>query len=339
MKSQLSALRDLLGLLPGHRRLLVAFVATALLASVAEGLGVGLVIPLLEDWGSDVSGWAQPVPLAGAFYRFFHALTLVDRVRLVAVALFFIVLLQSGLRYLNQIVALQLQVRLERAIKRKAIQQLYRVSLQFIHRQSAGELLTILVMYTRQAASIVTVLATAAASVSVLLVYTAPMLLLSWQLTLAAAALLVLLTLLNRRFGAVRLRQEGLAQALQQRKVRRVMMESLSLMKLSHLYAQEHRSIERCDSVLDKYLHHFYQSQRLIYLATPLFTVSAVLGLSLLLIAATFLLPGQTEAWLARAVVFLLIVFRLLGPAERPESDVRRAVQRLPLAGSSLGIS
>ena len=312
---QLSAYRRLFGLLPGHRRLVIAFVVMALLASAAEGLGVGLVIPLLEGWRGDASHWVHKIPLLGVFGRFFHALSLADRVRLVAVVLFFIVLVQSGLRYVERLVALQLHVRIERALKREAILQLYRVSLQFIQRKSAGDLLTVLVMHTRQAANVVTVLASIVANASILVVYAALMLVLSWQLTLVAAGLLVPLALLNQRLSADQLRKEGEAQNLQQRKVRKVMIESLSLMKLSHLYAQEHRSIERADQVFDKYLHHFYESQKLIHRATPLFSVSAVFGLSLLLIAGTYLLPDQTEAWLARTVLFLLIVFRLLSPA------------------------
>ncbi|MDA1180549.1 MAG: ABC transporter transmembrane domain-containing protein, partial [Planctomycetota bacterium] len=248
---QLSAYRRLFGLLPGHRRLVIAFVVMALLASAAEGLGVGLVIPSLEGWRGDASHWAHKIPLLGVFGSFFHALSLADRVRLVAVVLFFIVLVQSGLRYVERLVALQLHVRIERALKREAILQLYRVSLQFIQRKSAGDLLTVLVMHTRQAANVVTVLASIVANASILFVYAALMLVLSWQLTLVAAGLLVPLALLNQRLSADQLRKEGEAQNIQQRKVRKVMIESLSLMKLSHLYAQEHRSIERADQVFD----------------------------------------------------------------------------------------
>ena len=46
---QFSASRQLFRLLPRQRLLTIAVIATAVLTAVTEGLGVGLVIPLLDS--------------------------------------------------------------------------------------------------------------------------------------------------------------------------------------------------------------------------------------------------------------------------------------------------
>ena len=91
--------------------------------------------------------------------------------------------------------------------------------------------------------------------------------------------------------------------------------ESLSSVKLAHLYCQEKQCVERFRDATRSYLRDYFESEEKIIRTKPLMNTFAVVGLVTLLIAATFFAENESNTWLANTSVFLLIVFRLLRPA------------------------
>ena len=313
-KRPLSIFRQLFRIMPHQRVLTGAVITTAFLTAVAEGLGVGLVIPLL-DTSEIQSNTIKGLPLPSWIGDYILSLGLVARVRVVAVILLAMVFVQSGMRFTNRILTLKLKIETERILNRETILQLYRLPLKFIHNDTSGNLLTTIVTNTHSASHLITILANLILNVSILIVYAVLMALLSWKLTLLAIGLLVPLGVIHHRISSNRLKQEGRAHVTEQKNVRKLVIESLSLMKLSHLYSQESQSIDRCLQAADRYLHHFSESQKLILRSVPLFSISAAIGMSTLLFLGTFFLPAESTGWLGRMIIFLLIVFRLLTPA------------------------
>ena len=313
-KRPLSVFRQLFRIMPHQRVLTGAVITTAFLTAVAEGLGVGLVIPLL-DTSEIQSNTIKGLPLPSWIGDYIFSLGLVARVRVVAVILLAMVFVQSGMRFTNRILTLKLKIETERILNRETILQLYRLPLKFIHNDTSGNLLTTIVTNTHSASHLITILANLILNVSILIVYAVLMALLSWKLTLLAIGLLVPLGVIHHRISSNRLKQEGRAHVTEQKNVRKLVIESLSLMKLSHLYSQESQSIDRCLQAADRYLHHFFESQKLILRSVPLFSISAAIGMSTLLFLGTFFLPAESTGWLGRMIIFLLIVFRLLTPA------------------------
>lgn len=311
---QFSVFRQLFQIMPHQRVLTGAVITTAFLTAVAEGLGVGLVIPLL-DTSEIQSNTIKGLPLPSGIGDYILSLGLVARVRVVAVILLAMVFVQSGMRFTNRILTLKLKIETERILNRETILQLYRLPLKFIHNDTSGNLLTTIVTNTHSASYLITILANLILNVSILIVYAVLMALLSWKLTLLAIGLLIPLGVIHHRISSNRLKQEGRAHVTEQKNVRKLVMESLSLMKLSHLYSQESQSIDRCLQAENRYLHHFFESQKLILRSVPLFSISAAIGMSTLLFLGTFFLPAESTGWLGRMIIFLLIVFRLLTPA------------------------
>ena len=311
---QFSVFRQLFRIMPHQRVLTGAVITTAFLTAVAEGLGVGLVIPLL-DTSEIQSNTIKGLPLPSGIGDYILSLGLVARVRVVAVILLAMVFVQSGMRFTNRILTLKLKIETERILNRETILQLYRLPLKFIHNDTSGNLLTTIVTNTHSASHLITILANLILNVSILIVYAVLMALLSWKLTLLAIGLLIPLGVIHHRISSNRLKQEGRAHVTEQKNVRKLVIESLSLMKLSHLYSQESQSIDRCLQAENRYLHHFFESQKLILRSVPLFSISAAIGMSTLLFLGTFFLPAESTGWLGRMIIFLLIVFRLLTPA------------------------
>ena len=310
----------------------------SLLASLTEGLSVGLVIPLLEQSQRE-GGLLSKVAVLGNFVQFFNALTLVQRMRLAAVVLILIVLIRGALLYAAQLVSVHLQLHVERHLGKRAFEQLHTVELKFIHRQRIGDLLTTLGPHLRQSGLLIQSVAAGMADLFTLAIYGVLMLFISWQLTLFVIGLLGGLTVLmsQTRFSAD-LRQAGQDEKRLRKRLQSITVESLSAMKLIHLHAHEKQSITRFAEGLQIFHGHYYRGQKLIHLTTPLFTFFTVLVMSSLLIAGTFLLPGQTDNWLGQIVLFLVIAFRLMRPAANLNQVRSKVVNLYPALQSVLDL-
>jgi ABC-type multidrug transport system fused ATPase/permease subunit len=68
----------------------------------------------------------------------------------------------------------------------------------------------------------------------------------------------------------------------------------------------------------------------LLKLSIPLYNLLNGLVLGVLLIASTYILPGQTEAWLGEIILFIIIIFRLMIPAAKSNFSHSRVSQLEP---------
>ncbi|MCP4888657.1 MAG: hypothetical protein GY904_18840, partial [Planctomycetaceae bacterium] len=84
-------------LLRRHRKAVAVFVVVTLLSLGIEGVGVGALISILNAWGD--SGVGDRIPLIGEFLSRFDALSLIQRVRVVAIGLLVVVISQAALVY------------------------------------------------------------------------------------------------------------------------------------------------------------------------------------------------------------------------------------------------
>lgn len=302
-------------MLRNYPRLVALLFATSFFGVFTEGLGLGLVLPLLQpQLASNLLG---QIPLLVPLTDWLQQLTLIERVRLAALCLLAVVLVRNLLVIAMRFVALKLQEQIEYDLKMQTVHQIHALELRYINRQQMGGIFTALTQYTWQATTMMNYVTGAVADGFALLVYSGLMLLVSWPLTLIAAGLLLSILVLNSQFFLGRLSQLGQAEASTDRAVRSVVLESLSAVKLLHLFRKEQASIKRFEEVLQSSQHAIYAGKRLTALLMPIYSFLSVMILSVLLLTATFLVPEQIEVWLGRLVIFLGILFRLMGPASK----------------------
>lgn len=315
MTSNLPIYRQIVTVLWQYPRNVALLLGSSFLGVFSEGLGLGLILPLLQpELAQNVfAQLPQLMPLADWLQR----LTLIERVRLAAVVLLGVVLVRNLLVVATRFAALKLQEQIEYDFKMQTMRQLHALELRFIHRQQVGGMFTTLTQYTWQATTMMNFVTGAVADGFALLVYSTIMLLVSWQLTGLAAGLLITILWLNNHLFLKRLHQLGRAETKTDRNVRSVALESLSAMKLLHLFRKEEANIERFERVLTSSQQAVYGGKRTTALLMPIYSFMSVSVLSLLLLAATFLVPGQIEIWLGRLAIFLGILFRLMGPASK----------------------
>jgi ABC-type multidrug transport system fused ATPase/permease subunit len=109
-----------------------------------------------------------------------------------------------------------------------------------------------------------------------------------------------------------------------------IMVENLSAVKLIHFFGREDHSFARFRKVQEEFISHNFRSDVLLKLSMPLYNLLNGLVLGVLLIASTYILPGQTEAWLGEIILFIIIIFRLMIPAAKLNYSHSRVSQLEP---------
>ena len=311
---RIQSYQSLYGLIRKHHKLVFGFIVMTLLSLSIEGIGVGAIISMLDGWGE--GGIVKELPFLEDLRHQMNSWDLIYRLRVVAVILLVLVLLAAAAQYVKLLLAVHLQLRVETELKSKLIRQFYDLSLRYLNLQPNSHLASLFLSETTRSARMLFLIANMAAASTILALYTMIMLVISWQLTVIAAVLLVILGFASRLLiSSEKLHAQGRAIVASRKRLHTVVTENISMVKLAHLYSQESQSINRIQQANDDYLTDYYDSQKDVLRSKPLFSILAVLGLATLLIASTFLLSTENDSWVASTSVFVLLVFRLLGPA------------------------
>lgn len=310
----------LLHLLGRHRKAALAFVAVTLLSVGIEGVGIGAMVSMLDAWGN--SGLVDQVPFLGDLFSEFQAHSLIQRVRILSLSFLVVIVFQSALLYTSNVLAIRLSAAVDEELKTASVEQIYEVSLRYMDQQATAHIASLLLSETTRAAKLVLLTAKMAAAFAILSMYASVMLVMSWQLTLIAIVLLCGFAYPSRLLvPPKKLYIVGGSMVASRKRLHAVTTESLTSVKLAHLYTQEEPCINRFRKAIRDYLGDYFASEENIVRTKPLMNTFAVIGLVTLLIAATFFTEDDNSAWLANTSVFLLMVFRLLGPASELNSS------------------
>ncbi len=313
MNTQTSTYRKIFSLLSSHKLLLINLIATSLLASLSESLGVSSVLLLLSNTSIE-SDFLDRVPGLHSWILLMNDMPMVSRVRLASTVLILIFVIRGGLFYASRVLSVRLQIKLEGTLRRQLFKQLLAVKLEFIHKEQIGNLFTILNNYTIVSGRLFQLVATGIVDLFIISAYSAIMIFVSWQLALIAAVLLIGITFVVRRGFSTPTRQAGQRANHVLQKLNSIGLESLSAIKLIHLFSKQEHSQSRFESTLQTYYRHLFQRESLIHLTRPLFMTLNAVAVSLLLLAGSFFLAGQTDSWLSLIALFLAIAFRLMAP-------------------------
>jgi subfamily B ATP-binding cassette protein MsbA len=235
--------------LGSRSRLLPAVVLLGLIGAGLEGIGIGLVIPLL---GIIIGGATSPQMsgLSAVFQSFGQ--TLSDDVRLMAIAGFILALivLKNVIAYANAVLTAFIYGKAGHAIRSALSEQLLRVGYSFFLQQSPGRLLNIISNESWRASDAIqtglAILVNASAAI-ILLVF---LLLLSWKMTLLVALGLIAIqavhALLSSSLKAPSRRVTALNSELASR-----MLHLVHAGRLTRIFGQEAREKSVFDTASD----------------------------------------------------------------------------------------
>ena len=314
IKHSLSVYGQILGVLAKYRTLFSGLVIISLFVSLTEGLGVGLMLPLLSGSELDFSLLQGLLPweLAG---QSINNLSAISRVRFAAILLVLIILIRSGFLYAARLQSLRLQIGVTKDLRLKLMAQYHQVAIIFFSKQRLGHLLEMLIQHTNQSSILIKSVNDAFVNLFTIAIYGVLMMVISWPLTLLSLGLIIAAILLTGKSIFARIKHAATLRKELGMELKSVSVEHLSAMRLIHLFAQERQSLARFSQTLISFYAQFFRANALINLTQPLFNLSSGITLGLLLFASTFILPGQSENWAGQLVLFLIIAFRMTGPA------------------------
>ena len=292
----------LLGERPGLTGLILA---VGVLASLAEGVGISLFLPLLQTLGGSA---ADAAGQGGALDRLTAPLADVppERLRVVLPALIFgTVVFTAGLRYAYDALLNLLTAQTGHALRSRLFDQLMRVGYGYLERVEFGRVLNTLGSETWRTVSAMTALVGLYIAASTAAVYVVLLLLLSWKLTAAAAAVLAGASLgarlLTRRVRALGDEATEANAALSQR-----MTEGVGAMQTVRLFGREGYERDRFDRASERVSRVFFRLGLTSGLVGPVYEVFAAA-----LLVGVLVWGVREPADLAPLLVFVFVLYRL----------------------------
>ena len=314
--------RRLLQLLRPYTLLFVANLVATFVASVMDGATFVLLIPFLRTlFGHE----ALPAAGASAVERLlvavvgplFSAGSPEAALRNVVLVLVGTLVLKNALAYMAAVSSVAIQENLVRDLRVRLFGHLQMLPLAFFQKTRAGQLLSRVINDTDQVKTAVTAaLASLVQNVSLIMVYVAILVGLSWRLTLVALVCAPLLVLIVRPVvGKVRRRSRE--QADQRGELTSLVSELVGSIKLVRAYVAEAFEADRFRQLANRYRKGVLRAQRYALLTSPVSEVFAGAVIVLIFAVGTRLALGQA-AGLQPAVLiaFIAVALRLMSPVK-----------------------
>jgi subfamily B ATP-binding cassette protein MsbA len=181
----LRELRTLLEIVPAARRTAPLLIVLGLFASFAETIGISLVILLLYVTMGRLGSGGPVRQMFGPAAEW--ALHLLGGTTPLAIAVFALIVLRGLIAYAYNRISAELSALISEAARNAIHLQYLEVSYDFIRRRSQAELMDVLGTDSWAVASAYRAFTRVIINLSAILVFAAVLLVLSWQITLAAA--------------------------------------------------------------------------------------------------------------------------------------------------------
>ena len=290
-------------LLRPYRTQVAAFLLASLAASVFDGMSAGLLVPLFVSLrgGQDYS--ALP-GLLRQLALLFGSHPVREQVRLSLAAVVGVILLKNALLAVSTFLAAWLSARITFDLRKRGLDLLMRVRLDFLHKSQPGDLVERLLTHTSRIEFLIVQVADFFVNLMSFVALFVVLLVLSWRLTLlsafAAGAILAVLTIyvrfLSRAGSKAEERSRELAASLH---------ESIAGMHVIRAAVQERRRAALFEDHADAYRQ---ANQHIIfgnYLGHVLTESLGIVALAMVCLAALRMTEGQPEVFLVQLVPFV----------------------------------
>jgi subfamily B ATP-binding cassette protein MsbA len=312
----------LLLLLRPYAFLFVANLVATFVASVMDGATFVLLIPFLRTLFGQaalpaVGGSSVERVLAAVAGPLLSAASPEAALRNVVLVLVAALVLKNALAYVASVSSVVIQENVVRDLRVRLFAHLQTLPLGFFQRTRGGQLLSRVINDTDQVKTAVTAaLASLLQNVSLIVVYVAILVGLSWRLTLVALVCAPLLVLIVRPVvGKVRRRSRE--QADQRGELTSLVSELVGSIKLVRAYVAETFETDRFRKLADHNRKGVLRAQRYALLTSPVSEVFAGAVILVIFAVGTRLALGQAAALRPEVLMaFLAVALRLMSPVK-----------------------
>lgn len=288
--------------------LIPLIILLGIISAFAEGLGISLFIPLLEDFITQEEVFS---------FHHNHLLHTLDqlsahlpedsRLFWLSFIIFACILLKTGILYTNTVLLSWFNASLGHRLRSQIFHQLLHVGYGFLEVTDSGKLINTLAAETWQVERAVSVSLGLISSGGTILIFVLLLLLISWRLTLLAAiAMIVISTLVQ--FLTRHVKTLGKQAVVINEVLTRHMWEGLAGMRVIRAFGQEHYEQRQFDRASQQVQRVFFRLDVWSGLVDPL---SEAFSAALLLIILSLSLNQYAAGSLPVFLTFVFVLYRL----------------------------
>ena len=303
--NELKTIKSLIPLLRLHKWRFAGITLLGLLQSFSEGIGIGLLIPLLSGLVAGPQLQPRGQWLLGKLGSLFQGVPPDRRLAVIVVSVFGAVLANAILSYANHLLLGWEDGSIAHDVRRRIFRQLLNVHFGFIERDRSGRLLNLLASDSWRVRDALGTVVGLMITTSTVAVYVALLLLMSWKLTaIVAVAILIissivrLLTKSARELGQTVMRTNS--------DMAHRMVEGIDGMRVIRAFGRESYEQSRFDATSNKLRRAMLRMSVIDGIVHPVYEVlAASLVLIILLVAA----PNASDS--SVLLVFAFVLYRI----------------------------
>jgi len=281
------------------------------IASLLEGIGISLILPIINGNGG-MGSFVIPFPfnrLMGAF----AGMDIATKLKIVAISLIGITGIKSFMLYLNNLYVCKLQIKAMKHFRIKCFEQLMNVGLSYFNKNNSADYQTICSGYAGTLATWVSLLGGAGPKVFNIIVLIMMMFILSWKMLVISMLLIIFVSLFLRNIY-LRAETAGKLYSSAIMTINQHLLNSILGMKVIRIFNRENETMLSYEKEIDAYNKALYKLTESRGAVQPLFEFLGILVISIIIILASFFLFGDGENRLGILVVFLVVFQRLISP-------------------------
>ena len=303
---ELHILRTLYPLTRAYTWVAVVIIGVGILASLAEGIGISLMIPLLQSLEAGAFTASQQTGLVGVLETVFQGYSSAQRIVMIAIAMTVAIIIKTGLFYGNRAIFSWFNQQIGHRIRSQIFQQLLTLHYTYIETQDSGRLLNLLATESWQVSRALEMLVYMAISLCTLSVFMVFLLLLSWRLMVMISILMLLISLLVRY--VTRQAQRLGQQAVQcNAALSTLMCEGLMGMRTIRAFNREPYEQQRFNGASQQVQTTFWRLELLYGAVDPLHESLSTILVMGVLVFASLTNPGS----LSMILTFMFMLYRL----------------------------
>ncbi len=310
MFNETQAIKKLLPLLKEESWVLPVVCLLGILASLLEGFGIGLFIPLLQSLEKGASSAGNSNFIIDSLSSLFTQVSPEVRLPFIALCIFIAIALKNVLAYANAVLLAWLGGQITHRLRLSVHQQLLDISPSYSERTPQGRILSLVNVEIYRISDALISLVDIITTGCTILVFGTLLLATNWRLTLL---IFILLFALSWSFQPIKARVSAVSQQMSQatEKVTVRMLESLSGIKVIHSFTREHYEQERFAHASDNARLSYFKIYAYGRLIGPLSEILSTGVLAIILMLATTPLLQTQAVSLPVLLAFIFILYRL----------------------------
>ena len=295
-----------------QRHMVILFLVLSVGAALTEGLGVSLVIPILEAEKAR-SGFAE-VPVIGYIAQYFEGMPVGDKLEIIAILLAVVLMLRGVLLYATSALGNLIPQRLATQMSINSFDSTMRTNMLFMTGTNIGDLRNGVSELPERVSRLLLHLSTLISQGCIMTVYLVMMLVLSWKLTVISFVVLYLISLGVKVIAHVPLKQTGLRLTGEQARYNMLLHETFNGIKTIRLAAAD-RLTSRLHRDLRMNVYSVYKRQiMLAALGGPLTITAAGLFIAAVLFGAAAFNDATETSWVTSLILLVFLLSRVVGP-------------------------